>query len=763
MLASSDSRSDELTHNQQLSAAEADALHVDALDAEQQQALALEELNADNDVKADGTRERNLTLWEAAHWPQKVYAVFETGSFPSDVPAFTENFSVGFSISMLVTILASCASVLWESYPEYRENPVPAEISSIEVICVVIFTFDMFVRFFTCPSKIAFVTDFLNWVDLIAIAPFYLTDFGGIQFIPELRMVRVLRLVRILRVLRAKKIPGLQAVLQAVATSFDGLTLFMALGGIALLISATSAYYAERGTRDRATGIWWRPCSIEMPCYTHSVLNTTANATQPSPFYNGTQISPFQSIPDSFWWACAALSTVGYGDVVPTTGWGKAVAALTMIAGVFIIAFPTMILSGNFDAAHRFGRLTNFHWATDTNSGSGGAALTPRSRIARAFGWSVGDDADATGVGAPAGRQNLLLAGSGRSNLKPGQRQPNKRDVAVAVGCFLHGGVSHEVRRDANTEHSYSYSPLFTLATCDDGGPCARVIWGVCGQPTLVQLTLVLDHVSARDAAHAIVDAIDPSGRVRVDLGAGFQLRHYSSTAPGPFKMLPSHATAAYRNSDFPVYFAWGSEQAELQMLTEDEVAEVALSHLLGTTLFLQAQLAEPSVVKRLAIVQQVIHHTCLQRELETIAKSQEYGGDLMAYISRADVLYLLQGVSKKVIVDTRLSFEAPDALDADIVDAVLARVRQLRVNAVPAKRRNSIYNAEFLLPSATVYEFPMSLFRADELDEVEEDALGYAFVKMRPFLAQCHRIDIQMDYGHHDDEEDEEGDEDDE
>merc|ERR1712151_205762 len=58
--------------------------------------------------------------------------------------------------------------------------------------------------------------------------------------------------------------------------------------------------------------------------------------------------SPFQSIPDCFYWAVTTMTTVGYGDMVPTTPGGRSVAVLAMIAGVMVIAMPVSILGANF-------------------------------------------------------------------------------------------------------------------------------------------------------------------------------------------------------------------------------------------------------------------------------------------------------------------------------------------------------------------------------------------------------------------------------
>jgi voltage-gated potassium channel Kch len=49
----------------------------------------------------------------------------------------------------------------------------------------------------------------------------------------------------------------------------------------------------------------------------------------------------FPSLGLAVWWALQTVTTVGYGDVVPTTGSGRVVGGLVMVMGVSFIAFVT--------------------------------------------------------------------------------------------------------------------------------------------------------------------------------------------------------------------------------------------------------------------------------------------------------------------------------------------------------------------------------------------------------------------------------------
>ena len=57
------------------------------------------------------------------------------------------------------------------------------------------------------------------------------------------------------------------------------------------------------------------------------------------------QKNGFDNIADSIYWAVITLTTVGYGNVVPVTGFGKVLASFIMILGYAIIAVPTGIVS----------------------------------------------------------------------------------------------------------------------------------------------------------------------------------------------------------------------------------------------------------------------------------------------------------------------------------------------------------------------------------------------------------------------------------
>ncbi len=53
---------------------------------------------------------------------------------------------------------------------------------------------------------------------------------------------------------------------------------------------------------------------------------------------------------ETIWWAIVTMTTVGYGDISPTTGGGKAVAIVLMLAGITVFGVITANLAAWFTA-----------------------------------------------------------------------------------------------------------------------------------------------------------------------------------------------------------------------------------------------------------------------------------------------------------------------------------------------------------------------------------------------------------------------------
>jgi voltage-gated potassium channel len=56
----------------------------------------------------------------------------------------------------------------------------------------------------------------------------------------------------------------------------------------------------------------------------------------------------FHSVGEGIWWAIVTLATVGYGDVVPTTPWGRVLGSIVIVFGVTFLAYLTATVTSLF-------------------------------------------------------------------------------------------------------------------------------------------------------------------------------------------------------------------------------------------------------------------------------------------------------------------------------------------------------------------------------------------------------------------------------
>ncbi len=61
----------------------------------------------------------------------------------------------------------------------------------------------------------------------------------------------------------------------------------------------------------------------------------------------------FPSIQDGVWWSIVTLATVGYGDIVPHTTWGRVLGGAVIILGVTFLSFLIATVTSLFVDADR--------------------------------------------------------------------------------------------------------------------------------------------------------------------------------------------------------------------------------------------------------------------------------------------------------------------------------------------------------------------------------------------------------------------------
>ncbi|OLQ08998.1 Potassium voltage-gated channel subfamily D member 3 [Symbiodinium microadriaticum] len=98
------------------------------------------------------------------------------------------------------------------------------------------------------------------------------------------------------------------------------------------------------------------------------------------------ELSPFTSIPGAFWWTIVTITTVGYGDQVPTSWVGKTVGSVAMLYGTVILGLPLFVVGATF--GQEYNRLMKDakrreELKSDRSAGKHGAPLRHAERTAR--------------------------------------------------------------------------------------------------------------------------------------------------------------------------------------------------------------------------------------------------------------------------------------------------------------------------------------------------------------------------------------------
>ncbi|GLR16675.1 ion transporter [Portibacter lacus] len=224
------------------------------------------------------------------------------------------------SVIMLLIVL-SIVAVVVQSEESINEQYFDV-FFWFEVIAVGIFTIEYLARVYTASlaypelsrgrAILKYIFSPMAIVDFLAIMPFYVelaaSHFGLIGVL-DLRFIRVLRLMRLLRIFKLNRYnSSMKLIGDVMKEEKEKLFITVFMTAILLVLAAALVFTVE-------------------------------HEAQPESFPN---------IYASMWWAIATLTTVGYGDVYPSTAMGKILAGVIALLGIGLVALPTGILSGSF-------------------------------------------------------------------------------------------------------------------------------------------------------------------------------------------------------------------------------------------------------------------------------------------------------------------------------------------------------------------------------------------------------------------------------
>lgn len=236
-------------------------------------------------------RENNFVA-ERKKWKRQLFRII----YRADTPL-----GKIFDISLLILIVLSTMIVMLESVPSFDKR-FHTFFIVLEILISLVFTVEYILRIITIRNKKDYIFSFFGIIDLLAIVPFYLSLFFPVtKFFLIIRMLRMLRVFRILNLLDFMNDGYL--IVKAMKNSSRKIYIFLLFLMIFNVIVGSLMYMVE-GHKEG-----------------------------------------FESIPQSIYWAVVTVTTVGYGDVSPTTPLGKLFSILLMLAGYSIIAVPTGIVT----------------------------------------------------------------------------------------------------------------------------------------------------------------------------------------------------------------------------------------------------------------------------------------------------------------------------------------------------------------------------------------------------------------------------------
>eukprot|EP01062_Namystynia_karyoxenos_P076920 TRINITY_DN7632_c0_g1_i1.p1 TRINITY_DN7632_c0_g1~~TRINITY_DN7632_c0_g1_i1.p1 ORF type:complete len:962 (+),score=241.67 TRINITY_DN7632_c0_g1_i1:91-2886(+) len=249
-----------------------------------------------------------------------------------------------------VWIAVSVVNMMIESEPsmtlERRREGYSSVTFIVEAVTIAFFSVEFFLRVFSAPDLRAFWRDPFTWVDVLAIAPFFLTELGFSEGKAKgLAALRIMRLTRLLRIIKVGRhsvgiyllaMSVRQAMLPLVWLIFV-ILLFIILAGsvmwnVETAFSATLINKTRAGIEGKDVG-WYRDAGEHV--YEDD---------------RGQKIA-MENMMEGMWWAAATLTATGYGEpFVPYTKLGKAWGALVICMSIVFLAFPATILTQRFCA-----------------------------------------------------------------------------------------------------------------------------------------------------------------------------------------------------------------------------------------------------------------------------------------------------------------------------------------------------------------------------------------------------------------------------
>lgn len=206
-----------------------------------------------------------------------------------------------FDIILLVLIIASVANLMLQSVVAINAR-VGGLLAALEWLFTLAFTAEYIARIYAARMRWAYIRSFYGLIDLLSILPLYLALLiPTAHYFVAIRALRIMRIFRVLKLVRYAN--DANVLTRSLKHAQRKMQIF--LGMLALIVTILGAMMYV----------------IEGPAH------------------------GFTSIPRSIYWAIVTITTVGYGDISPSTALGQTVAALAILIGYALLAVTTGIIT----------------------------------------------------------------------------------------------------------------------------------------------------------------------------------------------------------------------------------------------------------------------------------------------------------------------------------------------------------------------------------------------------------------------------------
>jgi voltage-gated potassium channel len=174
------------------------------------------------------------------------------------------------------------------------------QLWKLEILIVAIFIAEYFLRLYGAPNRLSYVRDIYSIFDLVAIMPtLILLALPPTYFIHDIKVIQTIRVLAIFRIFRF---------LRFIAQNhlFFGFISRGMVNVARLVVSIIIIFFVY-------SGLFY---------FVESPVNPDV-----------------QNFGDAFYFTVVAISTVGFGDIVPVSGAGRFVTVAMIISGIIIIPF----------------------------------------------------------------------------------------------------------------------------------------------------------------------------------------------------------------------------------------------------------------------------------------------------------------------------------------------------------------------------------------------------------------------------------------